>query len=236
VNKANETEASRFLRLRRWLFGTSLGRVTTLIVVALGLTGVGVLGWLTLPLVISPTVDEAFPPAPVVTTPDSGDALIAAPETAVVTDSDSNDALVGAPAPVVTTPGDSADSSAAPAGFTALFAGEFVGSDDFHRSSGTATIYEGADGSRFLRFEDFSVTNGPRLVVWLSDLTELTSIRPDVGSEPENYFHLQSLTAPNGNQNYTIPATVDLSRYNSVLIWCAPFRIAFAIAPLTPSG
>lgn len=201
MNKANETQASRFLRLRRWLFGTSLGRVTTLVIVALGLTGVGVLGWLTLPLVISPTVDESFPPAP-----------------------------------VVTTPGDSADSSAAPAGFTALFAGEFVGSDDFHRSSGTATIYEGADGARLLRFEDFSVTNGPRLVVWLSDLTELTSIRPDVGSAPENYVSLGSLTAPNGNQNYTIPATVDLSRYNSVLIWCDPFDIAFAIAPLTPSG
>jgi len=184
MNKANETQASRFLRLRRWLFGTSLGRVTTLVIVALGLTGVGVLGWLTLPLVISPTVDEGLPS-------DAGEQL---------------------------------------------FSGEFVGSDDFHRSSGAATIYEGAEGSHILRFEDFSVTNGPRLVVWLSDLTELTGIRPDVGSAPENYFHLQSLIAPNGDQNYRIPATVDPSRYNSVLIWCDPFDIAFAIAPLTPSG
>ena len=118
-----------------------------------------------------------------------------------------------------------------------LSTGQFIGSDGFHRGAGTANIFELADGSRVLRFEqDFNVTNGPRLVVWLSDLTRLNGATGNsVGSSPENYISLGSLTGNIGSQNYTIPADVDLDDYSSVIIWCEPFRVAFAIAPLETS-
>ena len=42
------------------------------------------------------------------------------------------------------------------------------------------------------------------------------------------------LKANNGSQNYALPAGVDLSRYNSVSIWCKSFDVTFAYAPLEP--
>jgi hypothetical protein len=35
-----------------------------------------------------------------------------------------------------------------------------------------------------------------------------------------------------GNQNYDIPAGTDLSRYQSVVIYCKPFHVVFATATL----
>ena len=46
--------------------------------------------------------------------------------------------------------------------------GEFQDADSFHKGTGVATIYMGADRTRLLRFEDFKVTNGPDLHVVLS--------------------------------------------------------------------
>ena len=44
---------------------------------------------------------------------------------------------------------------------TAIVRGSFVGADSVHQGSGSATVYELADGTRVLRLEDFEVTNGP---------------------------------------------------------------------------
>ena len=46
--------------------------------------------------------------------------------------------------------------------------GEFQDADSFHKGTGVATIYMGADRTRLLRFGDFKVTNGPDLHVALS--------------------------------------------------------------------
>ena len=118
-----------------------------------------------------------------------------------------------------------------------LFTGQFVGTDRLHAGAGTANIYEQDDGSLVLRFEsDFDVTNGPRLLVYLSDLAVVNgSTTAIVGSEPENYYDLGSLKGNVGSQNYEIPPDVDLDRYKSVLIWCEPFRFAFALAPFRDS-
>jgi hypothetical protein len=35
-----------------------------------------------------------------------------------------------------------------------------------------------------------------------------------------------------GDQNYAVPAEVDLSRYRSLVIWCDRFNSAFGAAPL----
>ncbi len=43
---------------------------------------------------------------------------------------------------------------------------------------------------------------------------------------------LGKLKANSGNQNYEIPDGADLSKYNTVLIWCQQFSVLFGSAKL----
>lgn len=113
-----------------------------------------------------------------------------------------------------------------PAEPTILAQGSFIDIDPIHGAVGTATIYELPDGERILRFEDFRSKNGPDLHVYLS--TEApTSTFAGLG---EDQVHLGALKGNVGNQNYEIPADVDLSLYKSVVIYCRPFSVVFSTA------
>lgn len=107
-----------------------------------------------------------------------------------------------------------------------VLAGEFYGADDFHFGRGTALIIQVEPGIYVLRFEDFSVRNGPDLRVYLST-------NPDGYSA--NDYEIGPLRATDGSFNYDIPPDVDISIYRSVIIWCEPFAVLFATAPLFPA-
>ncbi len=111
--------------------------------------------------------------------------------------------------------------------FAVVAEGQFAGTDSFHQGSGQAMIYQNSD-QRVLRFEEFSVTNGPDLHVILSK-HPAPSGRSDIG---EDYIDLGSLKGNIGSQNYDIPDNVDLSEYESVVIYCVPFHVVFATAAL----
>lgn len=111
--------------------------------------------------------------------------------------------------------------------WTAVAQGEFVGADSFHQGSGSAAIFQQGD-QRVLRFEEFSVTNGPDLHVILTKHPSPAG-RSDIG---DDYIDLGSLKGNMGNQNYEIPADVDLSSYPGVVIYCVPFHVVFATATL----
>jgi hypothetical protein len=102
-----------------------------------------------------------------------------------------------------------------------LWSGLFSGADSFHDASGSATIYELPDQSHFLRLSNFSVTNGPDLRVLLA-----------VDGDPELAVELGKLKGNIGDQNYEIGEGIDVSAYNSVLIYCKPFRVTFGMANL----
>lgn len=106
--------------------------------------------------------------------------------------------------------------------------GQFVDADDFHRGSGSATIYQLPDGSYLLRLEDFEVTNGPDLHVLLA-----SNPRPTSSADKGEYIDLGQLKGNVGNQNYEIPAGTDISQYQSVVIYCMPFRVVFSTATLS---
>jgi hypothetical protein len=108
-----------------------------------------------------------------------------------------------------------------------LTEGDFYGADDFHQGKGDASIYQNPDGSYFLRFENFEVTNGPQLHVILG--VEPNPFNHDTLG---NYLDLGPLKGNIGDQNYVIPAGTDLEAYGSVVIYCVPFRAIFAIAPI----
>ena len=110
-----------------------------------------------------------------------------------------------------------------------LSTGSFQDVDSIHKGSGTATIYEGADGRRTLRLTDFEVTNGPDLKVWLVEKKDVQE-SSDVTDMP--YVSLGVLKGNIGSQNYQIPADVDLSKYGSVVIWCEQFSQLFSPATL----
>ena len=106
----------------------------------------------------------------------------------------------------------------------------FRDADDFHQGSGTATVYDLGSEGRFVRLEDFEVTNGPDLHVLLVPHGDPMS-RDDV----TGYVDLGSLKGNLGNQNYEIPPDLDLSQYRSVVIYCQPFHVLFSVAPLSSS-
>jgi Electron transfer DM13 len=98
-----------------------------------------------------------------------------------------------------------------------------------HRTTGTARVIELPDGTRFVRLQDFSTSDGPDLRVWLTDRT--------AGGEwgkydDGRYVQLGELKGTDGDQNYPIPAEADLSGLSSVVIWCDRFNVAFGSAPL----
>ncbi len=104
--------------------------------------------------------------------------------------------------------------------------GEFHGADDFHFGRGKALLIETAPGRYVLRFEEFSVRNGPDLYVYLSANPE------GYGEDP---LELGTLKATDGAFNYDIPPGTDISRFNGALVWCKQFAVLFATAPLMPA-
>ena len=100
--------------------------------------------------------------------------------------------------------------------------GSFVGvGDGIHNAEGMAKVIPLQDGSNILRLEDLRVTNGPDLYVYLA--TDKSS---------SDFVNVGKLKANNGNQNYDIPTETDLTKYNTVLIWCRPFSVLFGSAEL----
>src|SRR3989344_4973396 len=63
-----------------------------------------------------------------------------------------------------------------------LFQGTFQDIDFIHKGSGKALILEDSAGSKILRLEDFNVTNGPDLHVYLSPNAIITKDETSLGS------------------------------------------------------
>jgi hypothetical protein len=104
----------------------------------------------------------------------------------------------------------------------ALRTGSFVGvGDGIHNAEGTAKVIPLQDDSNILRLEDLRVTNGPDLYVYLA-----------TNKSASDFVSLDKLKANNGNQNYDIPTETDLTKYDTVLIWCRPFSVLFGSAEL----
>ena len=105
---------------------------------------------------------------------------------------------------------------------------------EFHKAekagSGTATVYQLADGKRILRLSDFATDNGPDLHVRLiaaDDAKDTASVAKT------DYVEVAKLKGNKGAQNYELPEKVDLDKYRVVSIWCNRFSVNFAAAPLT---
>jgi Electron transfer DM13 len=109
------------------------------------------------------------------------------------------------------------------AGLTALSSGTFY--NVVHNGSGTATLYQRTDGSRFVRLQNFSVDAGPDLFVYTSDVLMPTS--SEIGGE---VFDLGRLSAQ--RSDYDLPSGATLEEIKSIVIWCKAFQVNFVSASL----
>ena len=109
-----------------------------------------------------------------------------------------------------------------------LASGSFV--DLSHPGEGRAVVLNDGTEQRFLRFEDFRTDNGPDLNVYLST----GSAEGPSGELDDDFIDLGDLKGNVGPQNYEIPEGVDLDRYDTVVIWCVRFGVAFTAADLEP--
>lgn len=101
--------------------------------------------------------------------------------------------------------------------------GTFIGiGDGFHKVEGAAKVIPVESGSQILRLENFKATNGPDLYVYLSK-----------DKSASDFINVGRLKGNVGNQNYEIPIGSDLSKYNTVLIWCRAFSFLFGSAQIS---
>ena len=120
-------------------------------------------------------------------------------------------------------------SPAAPAQ-SRLAVGQFGVVDAIHKGEGSASIVRLDDGQRVLRLaDDFRVTNGPDLYVYLSGAV---APRSSDDLHATGAFDVAQLKGNVGGQNYALPDDLDLSKLRSVVIYCRRFTTVFSTAEL----
>jgi hypothetical protein len=109
-----------------------------------------------------------------------------------------------------------------------LVAGRFHGVA--HESRGTATVYEVPGGKRVLRLTEFETSNGPQLRLYFvaaQDAADSDAVKK------AGFVSIGPLKGNKGDQNYELPADLDLAKYQAVTVWCERFGVNFATAPLS---
>lgn len=109
-----------------------------------------------------------------------------------------------------------------PKGPVELASGRFTGVDG-HAGSGKAAAVKTPNGKRTLTFTEFDVDPGPTVEVWLTR---------DEGSLDDR-IELGTLKGNVGDQQYSIPDSADLGAYDTVVLYCIPFTVRIAVAPLS---
>lgn len=100
-------------------------------------------------------------------------------------------------------------------------------SDPIHYGKGRVTVYRD-----LVHLEsNFEMGPGPKFHVYLVPEKNVT---PDTDAARTMYVDLGRLKAFKGGQNYPIPEGMDLSNYESMVIWCEQFGVLISPAPLDP--
>ena len=109
--------------------------------------------------------------------------------------------------------------------YTGLLAGKA------HATSGRASVYQTLEGKRDLRLTDFATSNGPDVHVVLAQSAD-ESLKQAFVKGQLNSVELGLLKANQGNQNYDVPDSADLNKYDAVVIYCVRFHAVFGVAKL----
>ena len=103
-----------------------------------------------------------------------------------------------------------------------------------HPTSGRATIYQTSGGKQeYLRLTDFMTSNGPDVHVLLARSDD-PNLNQEIVKSQVDSVELGPLKGNQGDQNYDLPASVDLRKYNAIVIYCERFHAVFGVATLEP--
>ena len=133
-----------------------------------------------------------------------------------------NESLGAVTQPSSATPTDSAPRT--------LSTGDFH--SNAHETRGNASVIDVGGGRRVLRLTNFATSNGPDVRVYL---VAAADVHDNAVVKTAGFIELGAMKGNIGDQNYEIPATVDLTRYRTVTIWCKRFSVNFGSAPLASS-
>ena len=109
--------------------------------------------------------------------------------------------------------------------YTGLLAGRA------HPTNGRASVYQSQDGKRGLRLTDFATSNGPDVHVVLAQSAD-ESLKQDIVKGQLESVEVGPLKANQGDQNYDLPDSANLDRYDAVVIYCERFHAVFGVAKL----
>jgi hypothetical protein len=110
---------------------------------------------------------------------------------------------------------------------TLLASGSFH--SNAHETKGTASIFRLPDGTMTLRLAGFETSNGPDVRVYL---VAANDVNDNETVTRAGFIEVGALKGNVGDQNYDVPADVDLSKYRAVTIWCRRFSVNFGTAAL----
>jgi len=127
------------------------------------------------------------------------------------------------------TPGSAATPAAAVVPMT-LASGSFH--SNAHDTRGMASVIDLGDGRRVLRLTNFATSNGPDVRIYL---VAAPDVQDDATVKTAGFVELGPMKGNIGDQNYEIPATVDVANYRTVTVWCKRFSVNFGSAPLAKS-
>ena len=101
-----------------------------------------------------------------------------------------------------------------------ILRGQFEGRSN-HETSGVATVENSAAGAMVVLGKDFSFDGAPD---------------PKVGFGRDGVYdksaQLHALKSKTGRQEYTVPGSVDPTRYNELYIWCQRYSVPLGVAKL----
>jgi pentapeptide MXKDX repeat protein len=100
-----------------------------------------------------------------------------------------------------------------------------------HSTSGRATIYREESGKLILRLTNFKTSNGPDVHVILIAAKDADDDANFLKSNTKR-LELGKLKGNEGDQNYDIPSGTDLSKFQTVSIYCERFNANFGAAAL----
>lgn len=99
--------------------------------------------------------------------------------------------------------------------------GTFVGENN-HITTGQATVVKTDDGWKVVLGDDFNLDGAPDPKIALGN---------DGVFDPAT-LHSDNLSSNTGAQEYSLPASIDGSKYNEVYIWCEKFSVSLGVAKI----
>ncbi len=96
---------------------------------------------------------------------------------------------------------------------------------------GTANIFQDATNALTMRFDGFSMLNGPDLHVYLT-AADAPKTSAEMSANGIDKLDVGALQSSYGGQNYPVTDVTDLTQYHSVVIYSPSLDLIYTYAPL----